>query len=72
MLGQLSGFVAGVVSYHYVMNKSSEKATENTGKAFDAITAAANSTPSEGASAAADQVADAAVAEAADIKEKEL
>lgn len=41
MLGQLSGFVAGVVSYHYVMSKTSEKATENTGKAFDAIAAAA-------------------------------
>lgn len=42
MLGQLSGFVSGVVAYHYVMNKSSEKATENTGAAFEAITAAAN------------------------------
>lgn len=41
MLGQLSGFVAGVVSYHYVMSKTSEKATENTGKAFEAITATA-------------------------------
>lgn len=37
MLGQLSGFVAGVVSYHYVMSKTSEKATENTGAAFRAI-----------------------------------
>ena len=45
MLGQLSGFVATVVSFHYVLNKSSEKATENTGKAFDALKAAAESTP---------------------------
>lgn len=41
MLGQLSGFVAGVVSYHYVMSKTSEQATTNTGKAFDAIKEAA-------------------------------
>ena len=41
MLGQLSGFVAGVVSYHYVMNKANEKATENTGAAFRAISDAA-------------------------------
>lgn len=45
MLGQLSGFVGSVVAFHYVMNKSSDKATENTGKAFEAITAAAKSTP---------------------------
>lgn len=41
MLGQLSGFVAGVVSYHYVLSKQSETATENTGRAFDAIAATA-------------------------------
>lgn len=45
MLGQLSGFVGSVIAFHYVMNKNSDAATENTGKAFDAITAAANSTP---------------------------
>lgn len=45
MLGQLSGFVATVVSFHYVLNKSAETATENTGKAFEAITAASKSTP---------------------------
>jgi hypothetical protein len=47
MLGQLSGFVAGVVSYHYVMSKTSEKATENTGAAFRAIEAAANANTAE-------------------------
>lgn len=41
MLGQLSGFVAGVVGYHYI-TKSGEKEleqsrTDNTGKALDAI-----------------------------------
>lgn len=41
MLGQLSGFVGGVVSYHYVMSKQSERATENTGAAFRAIEASA-------------------------------
>lgn len=40
MLGQLSGFVSTVVAFHYVLNKSAEKATENTGRAFDAIAAA--------------------------------
>ncbi|WP_285020216.1 hypothetical protein [Novosphingobium sp. fls2-241-R2A-195] len=47
MLGQLSGFVSTVVAFHYVLNKSSETATENTGKAFDALKAAAESTPPE-------------------------
>lgn len=45
MLGQLSGFVGGVVSFHYVMSKSSEKAIDiahanaagPTGKAGDPV-----------------------------------
>lgn len=45
MLGQLSGFVAGVVAYHYVTKageKELEKArADNTGKAFEAIATAA-------------------------------
>lgn len=49
MLGQLSGFVAGVVAYHYV-TKAGEKELEatradNTGKAFEAIAAAAAAAP---------------------------
>lgn len=68
MLGQLSGFVAGVVSYHYVMNKVNEKATENTAKAFDAITAAANSTPPDNVAEAVDAVVGAAADEAAQVK----
>jgi hypothetical protein len=74
MLGQLSGFVAGVVSFHYV-TKSGEKEleqqrTENTGKALDAIKAAAETVPADhtGAAKAAEQVADAAVDEAQHIK----
>lgn len=46
MLGQLSGFVGGVVAAHYTINagqqKLDEKKSENTAKAFDAITATAN------------------------------
>lgn len=42
MLGQLSGFVATVVGYHYVTSVQDSKKSDNTAKAFDAITAAAN------------------------------
>lgn len=46
MLGQLSGFVAGVVAYHYVKGSNDDaiaKArSENTAKAFEAIKATAN------------------------------
>lgn len=45
MLGQLSGFVATVVGYHYVTSVGDTKRAENTGKAFDAITAAAGGNP---------------------------
>jgi Na+/serine symporter len=53
MLGQLSGFVAGVVAYHYV-SKAGEKEldqlrTENTGKALDALAVAAGAAPPNGA-----------------------
>lgn len=71
MLGQLSGFVAGVVSYHYVMNKTNEKATENTARAFEAITATAQATSAtEPAADAAQDVADAAQSEADSKKGK--
>lgn len=42
MIGQLSGFAATIIAYHYASNASSQQATENTGKAFDAVKAAAN------------------------------
>jgi len=45
MLGQLSGFVGGVIAAHYTINagaaKLDEKRAENTAKAFEAITATA-------------------------------
>lgn len=52
MLGQLSGFVAGVVAYHYV-TKAGEKElaqtrSENTGKALDLAVAATTGTPAAG------------------------
>lgn len=49
MLGQLSGFVAGVVAYHYVRpageKELEQTRTENTGKALDAIKAAQEAAP---------------------------
>lgn len=45
MLGQLSGFVAGVVAYHYITKAGDKELeqlrSENTGKAFEALKAAA-------------------------------
>lgn len=41
MIGQLSGFAATIVAYHYATNVQSQQATENTGKAFEAVKAAA-------------------------------
>lgn len=71
MLGQLSGFVAGVVSFHYVMSKDDAQKTANTAAAFEAITATANAaSTSPSASAAADEVAEAAVDAADQIKGK--
>jgi hypothetical protein len=40
MIGQLSGFAASVVAFHYTMNSANIRATENTGRALDAIAAA--------------------------------
>lgn len=37
MIGQLSGFAASVVAFHYTMNSANIRASENTGKALDAI-----------------------------------
>lgn len=44
MLGQLSGFVATVVGYHYVTSVGDVAKAENTGKMADAITAVAQAT----------------------------
>lgn len=44
MLGQLSGFVATVVGYHYVTSVSDDTRSANTGKAFDALKSQAEAT----------------------------
>lgn len=69
MIGQLSGFAAGIVAYHYT-SKAGEKELEakradNTGKLADAVLAA-QSAPGTGETpeAAANRVAGAADAEA--------
>ena len=41
MLGQLSGFVGGVVAYHYTLNKLNEKASQNTRELAQAMQAQA-------------------------------
>lgn len=50
MIGQLSGFAGGIVAYHYTLTAGARELdaarTANTAKAFDAIKAAAESTPS--------------------------
>ena len=77
MLGQLSGFVSGIVAYHYV-TKAGEKEldkqrVDNTTVALEAIKAAqeAPSKPAEDQVAqAAEQVADAAADEADTITRK--
>lgn len=55
MLGQLSGFVSAVVALHYVQKAGDaelDKArTENTGKALDAIAAAATGAPANNGAA---------------------
>lgn len=69
MLGQLSGFAGGIVAYHYTLSKQSEEATANTGKAFEAFTAAVSATPPDDAPArAAQETADAAQAKADSIE----
>ena len=70
----LTGLLNMVLAFHFASNKGSETARENTGKAFDAITAAVNNnpdapTPSQSAGVAAQTVADAAQGSADDIKE---
>jgi hypothetical protein len=78
MLGQLSGFVATVVGFHYV-TKSGEKELDaqraaNTENAFEAIKQVARTTPprpEEEAAHAADQVVGAAADEADQIKRGE-
>ena len=57
----LTGLLNMVLAFHFTSNKGSEIARENTAKAFEAITAAANaSSAPDGAVAGAQAVADAA------------
>lgn len=66
----LTGLLNMVVAFHFASNKGSETARENTGKAFDAITAAATgqSPAPVGAGTAAQETADAAQDQADKIK----
>lgn len=65
----LTGLLNMVLAFHFTANKQNEIASANTGRAFDAIAAAANSSPAHtDATFAAEQVADAAVEEAERIK----
>jgi hypothetical protein len=69
MKGALIAGFAGAWGFYLGSSNNSSKATENTGKAFEAITATAQASGGTGAAAqAAGQVADAAVEEAAGIK----
>jgi hypothetical protein len=66
----VTGILNMILSFHYAANKGDETKAENTGKAFDAITAAASATPAVAggsASEAADQVAVAAMDKADEI-----
>lgn len=65
----LTGMLNMVLAFHFASNKGSETARENTGKAFEAITAAANASAAPAdAAQAADQMLDASKDEAAKIK----
>lgn len=67
----LTGVLNMVLAFHFAANKGDEAKSENTAKAFEAITATAQASGIEGAAVqAADQVADAAAEEAAHIKDK--
>lgn len=62
----ISGLVGSILAFHFAANKDAEHRIENTGKAFDAITATASATGAptdikQAAVKAADKVADAAV-----------
>lgn len=69
----LTGALNMVLAFHFAANKSDEEKTENTGKAFDAITAAAkkrtNPDGTEGVEQAVDDVVEAASDMAEEIKE---
>lgn len=70
----ISGIFGSIVALHFSANKSDEAKTENTGKAFEAITATATAVgaPADikaAAVTAADKVADAAIVAADKVAE---
>ncbi len=74
MVGQLSGMALMALGLYFTKNAGQDAIDEtraaNTGKALDAITAAANSTPPpDAAGQAAEQVAEAAADKADEIKD---
>lgn len=74
MIGQLSGMAATALAFYFTNKVGSDaldaKRAETTGKAFDAVAAAAVAgTPSAGVSSAADAVADAASEKAEEIRD---
>lgn len=64
----VTGALNMVLAFHFTANKADEQKTENTARAFEAITAAAQASGGDAAAQAADQVADAAADEASAIK----
>jgi hypothetical protein len=73
MVGQLSGMATTALGFYFVTKAGQDaldtKRADNTGKLADAVVAAANATPgNDGAVKAADEVADAAVDRADQIK----
>lgn len=68
----LTGALNMVLAFHFAANKADEVKTENTGKAFDAITAAAKkrTNPEDGVEQAVDDVVDAAADMADEIKDE--
>jgi len=72
MLGQLSGFLGGVVAYHYASTAAQQQGSNSLSKMTDAVREIARSVPNadtdDAASKAADRVADAAVDTADQIR----
>lgn len=64
----LTGLLNMIVAFHFSANTGDETRAENTGKLFDAITASQSTSSTEAAADAAQEVADAAVAEASAMK----
>jgi len=66
----ITGILNMAAAFHFAANKNDEKRVDNTAKAFDAITAASNSTPADGAvaKAAAEHVVEGAEQAADEVR----